>query len=347
VVDPLKRIGSRLRVIVDDSKDHAGDGTAETAAAAALAGAGAQVRRQHVGDLQHNKTIVVDSPTQHVVVLGSTNFSWRGFYVQNNNALVVQGERAVALAAQAFDAYWEHGDDAAAFAATPSARTDGLGLDGIDATIAYSPHGPDTARLAGLADDIRDGTTSTLLYSLAFLAQTPGSVREAIAAVTRRDDRFVYGIADKRVDELELTRPGGNPAPVFPSQLEDDDLPPPFRPEPSGGLGIRLHHKFVVIDFDQPTARVYTGSYNFSVAADTENGENLLLVRDPKVASSYMVEALRIFDHYHFRVARREASDGKRPLVLSRPPRDGGGPAWWEEYWTDPVKVRDRELFGR
>jgi hypothetical protein len=348
VVEPLLRMGSRLRVIVDDSRDHKGDGTAETAAAKALRETAGDdnVRRQHVGGLQHNKTIVVDSPTQKVVVFGSTNFSWRGFYVQNNNAVVVHGERAVQLAAQAFDAYWEHGDAKAEFAATPAARTESLGLDGIDATVAFSPHGADTARIGALADDIRDNTTSTLLYSLAFLATTPGSVRDAIKAVTERDDRFVYGIADHRVDELELMRPGGNPAPVFPSQLGDDDLPPPFRPEPTGGLGIRLHHKFVVIDFDKPTARVYTGSYNFSDAADADNGENLLLIRDGRVASSYMVEALRIFDHYHFRVAARKAEEEHRPLILARPPAGEGHP-WWEEYWTDPVKIRDRELFGR
>ena len=346
VVDPLGRMGARLRLIVDDSGDHGGPDSAETAAAEAL-GKTAKVCRQHVGGLQHNKTIIVDSPTQQIVVCGSTNFSWRGFYVQNNNALVVQGRPAVELAAAAFDEYWEHGDRAAAFAASPSARTASLGLDGIDATIAYSPHRADTARLDGIGDDIENHTTSSLLYSMAFLNQTKGSVRKAITAVTKRDDIFVYGIADDPVDGLELARPEGNPAPVFPSQLGADDLPPPFRPEPSGGQGVRLHHKFVVIDFDQPTARVYTGSYNFSGAADTENGENLLLIRDPRVASSYAVEALRIFDHYHFRVARREADQGHRELILAKPPRVAGEQAWWEEYYTDRTKIRDRELFAR
>jgi phosphatidylserine/phosphatidylglycerophosphate/cardiolipin synthase-like enzyme len=42
--------------------------------------------------------------------------------------------------------------------------------------------------------------------------------------------------------------------------------------EPTGGGGIRMHHKFVVIDFDKPTARVYLGSYNFSSPADIKNG---------------------------------------------------------------------------
>ena len=46
--------------------------------------------------LQHNKTIVVDGPKVQTVVCGSTNDSWRGFFVQNNNALVLQGKARTA-----------------------------------------------------------------------------------------------------------------------------------------------------------------------------------------------------------------------------------------------------------
>jgi phosphatidylserine/phosphatidylglycerophosphate/cardiolipin synthase-like enzyme len=298
-----------------------------------------------MGDLQHNKTIVVDSPTLQKVVYGSTNFSWRGFYVQNNNALVVDGATAVGLAGRAFDTYWDH-PDADGFAATDPTQTASLGLDGIDATVAYSPHGADTARLDGIGEDIRS-TTSSLLFSLAFLAQTTGAVRDAVTAVTRDDDIFVYGIADHPVDGLQLIRPDGNVAPVFPTALSREDVPPPFRPEPSGGSGVRLHHKFVVIDFDQPTARVYTGSYNFSAPADTQNGENLLLIRDRRVAVAYMVEALRLFDHYSFRVKRQEAAGAPEPLILARPPQAAGELPWWDAYYTDRIKARDRELFGK
>ena len=49
------------------------------------------VRRQHMLNLQHNKMFVVDGPKGKTVACGSTNFSWRGFYVQNNNALVLRG----------------------------------------------------------------------------------------------------------------------------------------------------------------------------------------------------------------------------------------------------------------
>jgi phosphatidylserine/phosphatidylglycerophosphate/cardiolipin synthase-like enzyme len=106
-----------------------------------------------------------------------------------------------------------------------------------------------------------------------------------------------------------------------------------------------MHHKFVVIDFDKPTARVYMGSYNFSKPADLQNGENLLLFRDRRIAVSYMVEALTMFDHYHFRLLQQTKA-GKKQLLLAKPPRKKGEKPWWDEDYTDAVKIRDRELFS-
>lgn len=60
------------------------------------------------------------------------------------------------------------------------------------------------------------------------------------------------------------------------------NVPQPFKSEPTGGGGTRMHHKFIVIDFDKPTARVYMGSYNFSSAADISNGENLASYQGPE-----------------------------------------------------------------
>jgi phosphatidylserine/phosphatidylglycerophosphate/cardiolipin synthase-like enzyme len=107
-----------------------------------------------------------------------------------------------------------------------------------------------------------------------------------------------------------------------------------------------MHHKFLVLDFDKPTARVYLGSYNFSDPADTQNGENLLLVRDRRVAVAYMIEALRIFDHYHFRVAQMDAKRARKKLQLALPPRKPDEKPWWDKYYTDPHRIHDRELFS-
>jgi phosphatidylserine/phosphatidylglycerophosphate/cardiolipin synthase-like enzyme len=346
VVARLEQLGPRLRIIIDDDGPHGEPGSGETRAAARLAasaGAG-NVKRQHMGKLQHNKTIAVDGPKVQAALCGSTNYTWRGFFVQSNNAVVLRGASAVRPFMAAFDHYWQH-DSPAGFGTTGSAKWNDLGLEGIDAQVGFSPFAEENAMLGKIADDIAGGTTSSLFFSLAFLAQTPGPVQDALEKVINTDGLFVYGIADRAVKGIELSKPDGNPAPVHPDAL-GKDAPEPFRSEPTGGGGNRLHHKFLVIDFDRPTARVYLGSYNFSAAADRSNGENLLILRDRRVAVSFMVEAVRIFDHYHFRVVQEEAKNAKRQLGLARPPRGPGEKPWWSEYFTVPRKIRDRELFA-
>lgn len=359
VVEPLEKLGDRLKVIIDDSGSHGEPGSSENEAAKRLAKtAGADhVKRQHMGDLQHNKTIVVDGDKVKTVVCGSTNFTWRGFYVQSNNAMVLHGETPVKDFMAAFDSYWEH-SDVGGFDKAAAAGFADLGLDGIDAHVGFSPHSDENTLLQKIADDI-DEAESSVLYSLAFLYQTKGPIRDAIEKVTTDDSIFVYGISDRKVDfgkseeaGVDVQKPTGNVSPVYPAEL-DSEVPWPFKAEPSGGSGVRLHHKFTVIDFDKPTAHVYLGSYNFSNPADTENGENLVLVKDRGVAVSYMIEALRLFDHYHFRVAEKEAKKKKEEEkqafdypALTTPPRKAGEKPWWDPYWSDPQKVRDREVFA-
>ncbi|HBC45713.1 MAG TPA: hypothetical protein DCZ43_01565 [candidate division Zixibacteria bacterium] len=233
----------------------------------------------------------------------------------------------------------------AGFAGTASSDWTSLGLTGINAKIAFSPHSKANALLKTIADDIETKTTSCLFYSLAFLYQTKGAIRDAIAKVTKDKTIFVYGISDKKVGDIVVQLPDGNLAPVYPVALSDD-LPEPFKSEPTGGGGIRMHHKFVVIDFDKPSARVYIGSYNFSGQADTRNGENLLLIKDRRIAVSYVIEALSMFDHYHFRVVQQEADKAQKVLTLAKPPRKPGETPWWAEDYTDARKIRDRELFA-
>jgi hypothetical protein len=233
VVERLEKIGKRLKIIIDDSKEHGEAKSAETQAEKRLrASAGKEnVTRQHMKSLQHNKTIVVDGPKVKKVVFGSTNLSWRGFYVQSNNAVVVEGRKPVALARAAFDKYF---DDPDGFGDSDSAKLTDLGLKDIDARVAFSPHAKSNSLLKKIGDDILGNTTSCLFYSLAFLSITPGVIKEAIKKVTSRKDIFVYGISDKKVGGIDLQMPDGNVAPVFASAL-DKNIPAPFSKEPAGG----------------------------------------------------------------------------------------------------------------
>ena len=349
IVGRLEQLGSRLRIVIDNSGHHGKAGSAETAAAARLsATAGAsRVKRHHMSNLQHNKTIVVEGDAGNAVVCGSTNFTWRGLYVQANNAIVLRGEKAARVFREAFGSYWNN-DSVVGFGPSDSTRWRDLGLDGIDARVSFSPHGATNPRLAGVAADIASAKSS-VFYSLAFIHQTTGVVRDAIKLVTEKPSIFVYGMADRRIGGINLQSPDGNVQPVRPEALTAN-VPEPFKSEPTGlaGAGFggtRMHHKFLVLDFDKPTARVYTGSYNFSKPADLQNGENLLRIRDRRIATSYMVEALRLFDHYRFRVVQTQAEEAATLITLREPP-PAGGEAWWHDSYTVPIKIRDRKLFS-
>ncbi len=348
IVTRLEMLKERLSVIIDNSDKHGNAGSAESQAALRLmatAGAG-QVKRQHMSNLQHNKTIVVDGAIK-AAVCGSTNFTWRGMFVQSNNAVVLRGKSAIQPFIDAFENYWVH-DSVTGFGPTASAEWTDLKLAGIDAQVAFSPHSAANVVLQSVGDDIANAESS-VFYSLAFLSQTGGAVTEAIKAVTKQEGIFVYGISDKKTGGLDVHLPDGKVAPVFPANLSGN-LPEPFKSEPTGlsskGVGTRMHHKFIVLDFDKPTARVYLGSYNFSNPADVQNGENLLLIRDRRIAVSYMIQALTLFDHYHFRVLQLKAETKLEKLMLRKAPRQAADKPWWFEDYNSPRKILDRELFA-
>jgi len=210
----------------------------------------------------------------------------------------------------------------------------------VDARIAFSPHPAAQGLLKSVADDILTAKSS-VFYSLAFLYQTPGPIRDALKQLTD-GDLFVYGMSDKPLNGFDLHKPDGNVAPVAPTSL-GKNAPPGFVEELKRGKGAQLHHKFVVIDPDLPTARVYVGSFNFSGAAETKNGENLMLITDRRMATSFLVEALSMFDHYSFR-AKYNANPF--PPALLRPPTTPGTAPWWKKYYLPGSKQRDRQIFA-
>jgi hypothetical protein len=135
IVSRLEKLGPRLKMIIDDSGEHGVKGSAENDAEKRLVtSAGrANVQRQKMGNLQHNKFIAVDGAKVQLALCGSTNFSWRAFYVQNNNALVLQGKTAVKLFFDAFDNYSKNtsgspSTDVSGFASSPSVKWSSLGL---------------------------------------------------------------------------------------------------------------------------------------------------------------------------------------------------------------------------
>jgi len=359
ILTRVEKLGARLKIILDDSTKKKDAGSPESKSAARLkkSAGTASVVRQHMGSLQHHKSIAVRGPGIHKVLYGSTNFTWRGFYVQSNNAVIVNSKQAVDDYFAVFEDYFTAADADAFRTSKGPATFFPLGITGLDASVGFSPHTSTNGLLKKVGTDIGKAK-SCVLFSLAFLGQTTkGPIGPALGKQIKSTKVHTLGIADARVKEGNLGVAVLSPHDkmrVVRSSALTQNVPAPFATEPSGlagkdgtERGTRMHHKFVVLDFDRADARVYFGSYNFSEPADGKNGENLLLVRDRTVATSYMIEAVRLYDHYRLRSLREDAKGkGKKVLELALPPTKASVKPWWQKHWDDPVRKRDRELFA-
>ena len=105
-----------------------------------------------MASLQHNKTIVVDGPSLEAVVCGSTNFSWRGFFVQANNAVVLHGSGTCAGRSWRRSTATGSTTMPKGSAQPPPPIRTISNSAGIDARVAFSPHAADNALLKAIAD---------------------------------------------------------------------------------------------------------------------------------------------------------------------------------------------------
>jgi hypothetical protein len=378
IVALLEKTGKRLRAVIDNSGSHAPATSAESQAAkrlAASAGA-ANIKRMHFNNLQHNKVLIAKKGGKAVKVLfGSTNFSFRGIYIQANNVLVFYAPEAAGLFEDVFERAFRN---PAGFAKDPIANKWHLiSVPGKPPVrLCFSPHADTDLSLSPVGAAI-DQATSSVFFSIAFLYQTKsGPTREAIDRLMNKDV-FSYGISDKK-SGLTVRKPDGSFGITEFSYLAGI-APPPFKTEWSGGAGIHEHHKFVVTDFSLPSAKVFTGSSNLSPSGEAGNGDNLAMIEDPRVATGYAIEALRIFDHLHFRSVMSDAFDRDRPaakragaakpvkstapspataklpskttamaaLTLKKPTAISGKPAWFADYYKPGTqRERDRKLFS-
>jgi phosphatidylserine/phosphatidylglycerophosphate/cardiolipin synthase-like enzyme len=357
IVDLLEKMGPRLRAIIDDSRGsgetsgHKPPTSAESMAAARLAAsAGADhIKRMHFQRLQHNKVLVARrNGTPYKVLTGSTNFSFRGIYIQANNVLVFTSPDVAGFYSQMFNMAFDNprkfrrGELASKWFPFTSEGNPPV-------QFCFSPHLKSELSLGPLAQAI-DGATSSVLYSVAFLSQGSKNKETAFDRLIGRP-LFSYGIVDKR-GNLAVQKPDGSVGLVDFGYLQAN-APEPFQSEWSGGKGINVHHKFVVTDFSLPTAKVFTGSSNLASGGEQQNGDNLVLIEDCRVATSYAIEALRLFDHLHFRSRMKDALHGTKAqqkaeaLTLKKPTAISGEPAWFEQYYVaGSERERDRMLFS-
>jgi phosphatidylserine/phosphatidylglycerophosphate/cardiolipin synthase-like enzyme len=338
----LQALGPRLRIVIDDSKEHVKPTALEPKARRLLEKSAGKpnVVLGNFSRFAHNKVMVLKRNGTPVKVLtGSTNFSVRGLYAQANNVLVIDD----ATVAELFERVFEQ-----TFTDMKGFRTSDLAADWFEVerpqvppfAVSFAPHPSETVSLEPVADAIRRAKSSVLYAIMAFGTGT-GPVLEALRDLTADSGVFWFGMRQSS-SGVSVVKPDRNVGQFADFAFLKDQVPKPFQAEVSGGLGQVIHHKFVVVDFNDSKPVVFTGSSNLAAGGEKANGDNLLAIRDASIATAYAVEAVRLVDHYQFRVAMRHATSS-RPLVLK-----GDEARWWAPYYDETdAKFRDRHLFQR
>ncbi len=350
VVRMLARFGPRLRLVLDNASLHSGEKSLEPLAFAVLQKSAGmkQVKRGHFSRYQHNKVIVKRKNGRPVKVLtGSTNLSVTGLYVNANNILIYDDERVARLYGRAFDAAFSDDVKTAAFAASSVAKKEWqIEGNGMPRTVfSFAPHAKPTFSLTRLVDELQKADSSVVFAMMGLTGS--GDVLKTLRTIHKDPRIFSYGVTD---DEGREDKDGNfvyykpdQPAGVLVKSAALTKLvPQPFAKEYQEGLAHKIHHKFVVVDFNDSDPVLFAGSSNLAELGEQQNGDNLIAIYDRAVVTAFAIEAIRLVDHYAFRAAMSRATT-QRPLGLKVDKEK-----WWKRYYDQAsIKSRERLLFVR
>ncbi|MBK8884489.1 MAG: hypothetical protein IPN67_19675 [Bacteroidales bacterium] len=261
------------------------------------------------GRYSHCKEIILkENGTPVKVLTGSTNFSYTGLYINANHVLVFEDPKVAKFYSDVFNCCWQDGK-ASSFRKTNYAQeVFNFANTEIPSTdINVSPHTSDYAEnlLDSISSNLLDPETSSVVFAVMEMGKkSTGSLISTLRNLHKNDSIFTYGVTDNSSGEISLYKPGRRNGLLINAKGVSRELPRPFKPEHSLGLAHATHHKFIVINFNKPSAKVYCGSSNLSLGGEIQNGDNLLCIEDTDVATVFAIEGLRLTDHYNFRSLR-------------------------------------------
>ena len=231
-----------------------------------LASAGISIVGDQREGLMHNKFTIIDN---REVWTGSMNYTSTSAYNDFNNLVRVRSAEVVENYRANFEemfAQKRFGVDKRPNTPYPQTSAGGIPIE-----VYFSP---DDGPAEHVVEELRAARKSIdfLAYSFtrddfagAMLAQASGGVR-------------VRGVFD--LSQFESNQ-GGEYEALRRARLDVrlDNIP---------GL---MHHKVIIID----GKTVITGSYNFSANAERTNDENLIIIRDPKLAQQFLAHFEQVY----------------------------------------------------
>ncbi len=361
VIAAICRMGKqgRLRAVLDNADLHSKPDKKTgvlpievTAAEMIIAAAGAgNVRRGKYARYQHCKVFIKRDANGNAqkVIFGSMNFSVRGIYVQANNVVFVDDPKVAGMFAAAFDDAFKNNVSAPPFRKDPIAQgymvcSPAATADLPKFSLALSPHTDPQVSLGPMSDRIRKATSSVFFAVMEPTGQGP--VLTSLRAIAAQPTVFSYGTVETDKG-LAVQSPDGEMGVMTGFAALTKNVPVPFKKEFNGGAGMHIHDKFVVVDFNTANPVVFTGSSNLAAGGENQNGDSLAMIEDAAIANMFAIEAVALFDHYHFRKVMQTVTAQEPPLTLWFPGKPNAPTAWWKAYY-DPkrIQMRDRYLFA-
>ncbi|HEX4962955.1 MAG TPA: phospholipase D-like domain-containing protein, partial [Thermoanaerobaculia bacterium] len=341
--------GATVKIIYDRRQDNPGKQNDNAVAEAGIT-ALCTKRTASPSAISHNKFIVlIKEGEAQAVLTGGTNFSEGGIFGHSNAVHIVQEPELAA----AYLHYWEllsKDPESAELRPTLSSETqvpDGKPPVGTGAI--FSPRKTLDALnfYAALAAGAKDGLFMTFAFGVHPLFQDVYRTSQAGMryALLEKATRPMKKGPERDAEEAKIRVLRAMPENRFAigAHFEMNKFDR-WLGERLSGLNTNvqyLHTKYLLIDPLGPDPIVVAGSANFSAASTTENDENMLVIRGNKrVAEIYLGEFMRLYNHYAFREwAAQQPADAPTTPSHLRTDR------WWEQYFGDTERSRQREYF--
>lgn len=225
--------------------------------------AGIPIVSDRKSSLMHNKFIVVDS---RYVWTGSYNLTDNGTWKNDNNAIQFESPSVAAGYQARFDQYWkEH-------FSTDGSRTELPQQVFIGKMPVYYAFSPTDKIRDVLLNELDQAQTTVDVMAFSFTgAELAAKLRDLCKRGVRVRCLFDRGQAKNKASRDEYLHKIGAKVYISPNRRG------------------KMHHKVFIID----GKTVVTGSYNFSKNAESQNDENILVLRSEKIAALYTAEMNR------------------------------------------------------
>lgn len=272
--------------------------------------------------LMHHKFVVIDN---RWVLTGSANFTYSGIHGDadelesrgNANALLkIESEAIAQQFTQEFNLMWGDGPganpDSQFGLQKPLRPAQVLTLPTSNVTLQFSPVSasqPWTKSVSGLIAKTLSQSTRSIQAALFVFSEQPlanrleTQVKQGTQLQALIDPGFAYRSYSEALDMLGVSIPDHR------CKIEDNNKPwtSPIASigTPDLPTGDKLHHKFAVID----ESTVIVGSHNWSHAANTQNDETLLIIRNATVAAHFNREFERLYSNAYL---------GETPLLTRK-----------------------------